>query len=281
MRLLRVRGHHSRRQSWFQRSTLAGSLAAVLLTVGAAGPARAAAKRDSSITVSAAISLKDALDQIGTAYERAHPGANIAFNYAGSGTLQHQIEQGAPVDVFFSAAEKQINTLESEGLILSGSRRNIVTNELVLIVPRFSARVHDFQDLSRPNVKIIALGDPGTVPAGMYAQQALRHMGLYAKLQKKIVFAKDVRQVLTYVETDNADAGLVYRTDAKISSSVRIVAAAPADSHAPIVYPAAIIKNTKHELDARAFLDFLSEPPARAIFAKYGFAFPEKHAENR
>lgn len=278
MQLLRVCGVHSRNASWLWQRVIAAGVV-VLLAAGTTGSAQATSQ-SSWITVSAAISLKDALDQIGTAYERAHPGTNIAFNYAGSGTLQHQIEQGAPVDLFFSAAEKQMNTLESEGLILPGSRRNIVANELVLIAPLSSAGVGSFRDLSRPNVKIIALGEPRSVPAGMYAQQALRHMGLYAKLQRKFVFAKDVRQVLTYVETGNADAGLVYRTDAQISSRVRIVTAAPADSHAPIVYPAAIIKNTKHELVARAFLNFLSEPPARAIFAKCGFTFPENRPEN-
>ncbi|MGH9715742.1 MAG: molybdate ABC transporter substrate-binding protein [Candidatus Acidiferrales bacterium] len=272
-----IRG--AKRAPELRRGAIAVCLAA-LLALGAFSvvPVRAAVT-DSSITVSAAISLKDALDRIGTAYERAHPGARIAFNFAGSGTLQHQIEQGAPVDVFFSAAEKQMNTLDSEKLTVSGSRRNIVTNELVLIVPRPSNSVRNFQDLLKPNVKIIAVGEPSTVPAGMYAQQALQHMGLWAKLQKKFVFAKDVRQVLTYVETGNADAGLVYRTDAKISSNVRIVAAAPADSHAPIVYPAAIVKGTKQLSAARAFLDFLSTARARAIFARYGFTFPENHAK--
>lgn len=237
----------------------------------------AAAGQNSRITVSAAISLKEALDGIGSAYERAHPGSRIDFNYAGSGTLQHQIEQGAPVDVFFSAAEEQMNALETEGLILPGSRRNIVTNELVLIVPQSSTEVRSLRDLTRRDVKIVAMGDPRTVPAGMYARQSLKKLGLYAELQKKLIYAKDVRQVLTYVETGNADAGLVYRTDALISSRVRIVAPLPASSHAPIVYPAAIVKGTRHEAEAREFVKFLSSPAARAVFARYGFTFPENH----
>jgi molybdate transport system substrate-binding protein len=252
----------------------------MLLIAGGGTCTPAGASEAPQIIVSAAISLKDALDQVGAVYERSHPSARVAFNFAGSGTLQHQIEQGAPVDVFFSAAEKQMDTLESEGLLLPGSRRDIVANELVLIVPRASSSVRNFQDLLGASVKIIALGEPSTVPAGMYAQQTLQHLGLLGKLQMKFVYAKDVRQVLTYVETGNADAGLVYRTDAQISSRVRIAAIAPTDSHAPIVYPAALVKGSQHASAARAFLDFLSSPQARAIFQKCGFTFPENHSES-
>lgn len=260
------------------------SIVAVTWLAGAllsGAPALASAPRNSSITVSAAISLKNALDDLGAAYEKTHPGAQVTMNYAGSGTLQHQIEQGAPVDIFFSAAEQQMNALQSEGLILAATRRNVVANELVLIVPAHSAGVHSFQDLTRSNVKIVALGEPSTVPAGMYAQQTLKHLGLLAAVRKKAVYAKDVRQVLTYVETGNADAGIVYRTDALITSRVRVVAVAPADSHDSILYPAALVKDTKNPAAARAFLKFLSGPQARAVFAKYGFASPEKRAEAR
>ncbi len=228
------------------------------------------------ITVSAAISLQDALDEIGRAYELGHPGAKVTFNYSGSGTLQHQIEQGAPVDVFFSAAEKQMDALESEGLILAGTRRDVATNTLVLIAPANSALMQNFQDLARPEIKVVALGEPATVPAGMYARETLDHLGLLAAVQKKTVYAKDVRQVLTYVETGNADAGIVYQTDARISSRVRVAAMAPADSHEPIVYPLAIVKATKNIAAARAFLEYLAGPEARAIFVKYGFGAAER-----
>jgi molybdate transport system substrate-binding protein len=249
-------------------------LCAILASAGFELPQ--AAQQTASITVSAAISLKDALDEIGGTYEHNHPGAQVTFNYGGSGTLQHQIEQGAPVDIFFSAAEKQMDALESEGLILAGTRRDVATNVLVLIAPVNSGLVKNFQDLARPEIKVVALGEPTTVPAGMYAQQTLDHLGLLAAVKNKTVYAKDVRQVLTYVETGNADAGIVYQTDARISSQVRMVATAPADSHDPIVYPVAIIKGTKNIPSARALLDYLAGPEARAIFAKYGFGVPEK-----
>jgi molybdate transport system substrate-binding protein len=262
----------------FRRRVRRAGALAILLGAILFLPGRAGADQKTSVTVSAAISLKDALDEAGHLYEQRHANARITFNYGGSGTLQHQIEQGAPVDIFFSAAEKQMDTLESEGLLAAGTRRDLVANTLVLIAPAGSGVLKDFPDLARPDVKIIALGEPRTVPAGMYARQTLERLGLLGKIEKKVVYAKDVRAVLTYVETGNADAGFVYQTDARGSTKVRIVAAAPTGSHDPIVYPAAIVKNSKDQSAARAFLEFLESPEARAVFQKYGFATPEKQA---
>jgi molybdate transport system substrate-binding protein len=253
---------------------------AFLLVLGAAGFADSAsiAQQRSSLTVSAAISLKDALDELGHIYEKGRPGAKITFNYGGSGTLQHQIEQGAPVDIFFSAAEKQMDALASGGLLVPGTRSDVVSNVLVLVAPASSNTVKSFQDLDLPDVKIIALGEPATVPAGQYARQTLEHLGLLASVEKKAVFAKDVRTVLTYVETGNADAGVVYQTDARSSSKVRVVATAPAGSHDPIVYPAAVLKSSKDIAAGRAFLEFLESSEGRGVFEKYGFTVPEKQA---
>src|SRR4029077_20110555 len=168
-------------------------LGAILCATAPAGGQQAA-----SITVSAALSLKDAVDELGHTYEQRHPDAKVIFNYGSSGTLQHQIEQGAPVDIFLSAAEKQMDALESAGLLMPGTRQDLVGNQLVLVVPTSSNILKDFSDLARPEVKIGALGEPGTVPAGMYARQALKHLGLLAAVEKKAVYAKDVRAVLTY-----------------------------------------------------------------------------------
>lgn len=270
----------SARSRWLARSIALGvTVFAVILGASGPAPARGGAQQPASLTVSAAISLKDALDELGPAYEQIHPGAKITFNYGGSGTLEHQIEQGAPVDIFVSAADKQMDALESQGLIVAGTRRVLVANELVLIVPAASSVVRNFQDLARAEVKVVALGEPGTVPAGMYARQSLDHLGLLPAVEKKTVYTKDVRQVLTYVETGNADAGIVYQTDARISAKVRIVATAPAASHDPIIYPAAVVKNSKDITSAHAFLEFLDGPQARAVFAKHGFLAPEKQAE--
>jgi molybdate transport system substrate-binding protein len=223
------------------------------------------------ITVSAAISLKDALDEIAHLYSTEHPSAEVHFNLGGSGTLQRQIEQGAPVDIFISASPKEMDSLQSRGLLMPDTRRDLVKNSVVLIVPTGSTSISGFQDLTKAAVKTVAVGEPQTVPAGKYAQEVLTHFGIYDQLKTKLVLAKDVRQVLTYVETRNANAGIVYATDAKISKKVAVVATAPADSHSPVVYPAAVVKNSKNPAGAKAFLEFLSGEKARTVFQKYGF----------
>jgi molybdate transport system substrate-binding protein len=236
----------------------------------AGGPPPQAAKAD--LTVSAAISLKDALDEAKQIYTAESPNVTIAANYGASGTLQLQIEQGAPVDVFLSAAPKQMDALDAKGLLLEGTRKNLLRNEVVLIVPKdSSAGISSFQDLTRADVKQIALGEPMTVPAGQYAKEVLTSLGIYDAVNSKAILAKDVRQVLTYVETGNVDAGIVYATDAMSSAKVKVVATAPAKSHSPVIYPAAVIKASKNPAAARAFLDFLAGPRGQAVFQKYGF----------
>jgi molybdate transport system substrate-binding protein len=223
------------------------------------------------ITVSAAISLKDTLDEISHLYSSEHQGAEVHFNLGGSGTLQRQIEQGAPADIFISASPKEMDSLESQGLLMADTRKDLARNSVVLIVRAGSTSISGFQDLTKAAVKTVAVGEPQTVPAGKYAQEVLTHFGIYDQLKPKLVLAKDVRQVLTYVETGNADAGIVYATDAKISKKVTVVATAPADSHSPVVYPAAVIKNSKNPAGAKAFLEFLAGEKARTVFQKYGF----------
>jgi molybdate transport system substrate-binding protein len=229
--------------------------------------------RHADLTVSAAISLKDALDAIKQAYASLDPDVSLLMNYGASGTLQLQIEQGAPVDVYLSAALKQMDALQSKGMLLEGTRRDLLRNEIVLIVPKNSTLgIATFRDLLKPDVKKVALGEPTVVPAGKYAQEVLTHLGIYDQVNAKAVLAKDVRQVLTYVETGDVDAGIVYRTDALSSSKVKIVAQAPRDSHPPVIYPVAVIKTTKSPARAKAFEDFLAGPQARTIFEKYGFS---------
>jgi len=164
-----------------------------------------------------------------------------------------------------------MDSLQSQGLLLPETRRDLVKNSVVLIVPVGNAGVSSFQDLTKPAVKTIAVGEPQTVPAGKYAQEVLTHLGICDQLKPKLVLAKDVRQVLTYVETGNADAGIVYATDAKISKKVTVVATASEDSHSKVVYPAAVIKNSKNPAGAKAFLEFLASKKARTVFQKYGF----------
>jgi molybdate transport system substrate-binding protein len=223
-----------------------------------------------TLTLSVAASLKDAVAEAEAAYTHDHADVEFRNNFGSSGTLAGQIEEGAPVDVFLSASGKQMNELEAKGLIEAGTRHNLLRNSLVLIAPRDS-RLRNFQELVNPSIRLIALGDPDSVPAGQYGRQTLTALKLMDTLKTKFVLGKDVRQVLTYVETGNADAGIVYATDALISGQVRVVATAPEATHDPIVYPVAVVKGGRSEEAARKFTEYLSSPPVQAIFVRHGF----------
>lgn len=222
------------------------------------------------LTVSAAASLTDAMQEIDAAYQRQHPGVTVRNNFGSSGMLAQEIEHGAPVDVFLSAAAKPMDDLEARGLIIPSSRRNVLRNTLVLIAPSAS-HLQSFEQLTLPSVRAVALGDPGSVPAGQYGRETLKSLHLWDALQSRLVLGEDVRAVLAYVATGNADAGLVYGTDAQMSNGVRIVATAPENSHQPIVYPEAAIRTGRNEAAAVAFVDYLNSPAAKAIFVKHGF----------
>jgi molybdate transport system substrate-binding protein len=224
-----------------------------------------------NLTVCVAASLQNAMAEIAPAYERSHPGIKLTFNFGGSGTLEQQIERGAPADIFFSAAPKPMDALASKALILPDTRRDLLRNQVVLIVPKGRAGPKTFHDLSVNTVKLIALGDPDSVPAGDYGRQTLQALHLWEAAQPKLVLAKDVRQVLTYVETGNADAGIVYATDARASDKVRVVETAPEDSHMPVIYPVAVIKDSRNSEAARAFIAFLTEGYASGVFTRHGF----------
>ncbi len=226
------------------------------------------------LLISAAASLKDALGEVDDLYQKQHPDVSISLNLGGSGTLEMQIEQGAPADAFISAAPEEMDALESKGLLRADTRVDLLTNRLVLIVPKDNrgvGEIRNFQDLLRADVRTVALGDPRSVPAGMYAQQTLTTLGIYDAVRRKAVFGSDVRQVLAYVETGSADAGIVYATDAAISQRVRIAAEAPPGAAPQIVYPAAAMKSSAHPTEAENYLHFLESDVARAIFLRYGF----------
>jgi molybdate transport system substrate-binding protein len=228
-----------------------------------------------TILVSAAASLRESLTEIGSSYIKSRPDQRVRFNFASSGTLQQQIERGAPVDVFISAADKQMNALGAKNLVIHATRRVLAHNELVLIVPRTSRiPIESFSDLSSPAVRRIAIGAPASVPAGEYAEQMLRKLGLWNRVRLKAVQGKDVREVLTQVALGNVDAGLVYRTDAATTPQVRVVKAAPKGSHQPINYSMAVVTSTRHSAAARAFLNYLQSPSARAVLRRRGFIVP-------
>ena len=223
-----------------------------------------------TMTLSIAASLQDAIVEIESDYQSEHGAVDFRNNFGSSGTLAREIEQGAPVDAFISAGTKPMDDVQAKGLLASGTRTNLLRNSLVLIAPRDS-KLTGFDGLAAPELRLLALGDPASVPAGQYGKQTLTSLHLYDQLGPKIVLGKDVRQVLTYVETGNADAGLVYATDALISNKVRVVAVAPDSSHDPIVYPMAIVAGDHNDPAVRDFVAYLSSPAAKAVFIKRGF----------
>ncbi|EWG12837.1 molybdate ABC transporter substrate-binding protein [Cytobacillus firmus] len=222
------------------------------------------------ITISAAASLQDALTEIEASFEKEHPNVLVNFNFGASGSLQQQISQGAPADLFFSAAEDKFDKLVHDGLIDEENGIDLVGNELVLVVPNDSAlKIKSFHDLSEADK--LSIGTPESVPAGKYAKELLEKMDIWNHIEEKVVPAKDVRQVLTYVETNNVDAGIVYKTDALISEKVDIVDTADENTHDPIIYPLGVIKDTSHPEEVKLFYDYLQNEKSMSIFEDYGF----------
>lgn len=223
------------------------------------------------LTVSAAASLQDVMKEIQSIHRQEQPNATITYNFGSSGSLQQQIEQGAPVDVFISAAQKQMDALQQKNLLLTDTRKDLLRNQVVLVTSKNASNISDFKDLTSEEVNRVSIGDPQSVPAGQYGREVLTYLNLYESLKPKLVFAKDVRQVLTYVETGNVDAGIVYATDAKTSDQVNVMVTAPENSHSPIIYPVAVLRDSKNADAAREFVQFLSSDAAKAVFEKYGF----------
>jgi molybdate transport system substrate-binding protein len=224
------------------------------------------------ITISAAVSLGDALMEIKTQFEKTNKQISLLYNLGGSGALKQQIIQGAPADIFISAAKNHFDELSKKGLIDEKKQTDILSNQIVLITNKTKPEpLNGFIDLKKSEINKIAIGTPETVPAGMYAKQTLQRLNIWDGLQSKLIQTKDVRQVLTYVETKSVDAGIVYMTDIKGSDKVKVVAVAPENTHEPIIYSAGILKSSKKKKEVSRFYDYLQTPTARAIFEKYGF----------
>ena len=219
-----------------------------------------------------AMSLTDALTEVSQRFGAVR-NVKVYCNFAGSSTLQRQIEKGAPADVFISASPKQIDALQGEGLLYKDSRRVILSNRLVLVAPvNSSISMTDAGMLAQDTIRRIAIGEPNSVPAGIYGREALTHLGVWSIIQPKLIPSADVRSTLAYVESGEVDVGIVYQTDAGLSKKVRIIYQFPDSSHSPIVYPAAVLRNTGHKVLAQAFLDYLQTAEVAAIFEKYGFS---------
>lgn len=223
------------------------------------------------LTISAAASLKDAMDVIQQNYQEQHPEVELKLNFGGSGSLQQQISQGAPVDLFFSAAEDKFDLLVEDGSIAKEDGVDLLGNELVLIVPKGDQSIQGFEDLVKADIGKISIGTPETVPAGNYAKESLEKTDIWKDVEEKVVYAKDVRQVLSYVETGNVSAGIVYKTDALVSDKIDIIASADPATHSPIIYPVGIIKDSKNYEAAKEFYAYLQSDDALKVFEEYGF----------
>ncbi len=243
----------------------------VLLAAVLNWPGAEIARAEEELVVSAAASLTNGLKEVGEKFEASHPGMKVIFNFAASGALLRQLEQGAPVDVFASADQKSMDEAEEKGLISTGSRIDFVSNQLVLIVPIESKlSLKTLSDLARPEVERLSLGNVDSVPAGRYAKQVLVHEKLWEELTPKFVFANTVRQVLDYVSRGEVDAGFVYATDAVIGGG-KVKVAVEAQGHEPILYPVAVTKMARNVEAAKLFVDFTTSAEAREIFGKHGF----------
>lgn len=223
------------------------------------------------INVSAAASLTDSLNEIATMYSEKCDDS-ILFNYAGSGALVKQIEEGAPCDLFISASKSDMDKLEEGSLIDVDTRMDLLKNTLTLIASEEKADViKGVVSFTDDQVKSIAIGTPESVPAGKYAKQLFESLSIWDPIQPKLVLAKDVKQVLEYVETGNVDCGLVYKSDAMLLKSGKIVEDIDEKSHDPIVYPAAILTESAEKVAVQEFYDFIKTDEAKAVFEKYGF----------
>jgi molybdate transport system substrate-binding protein len=224
------------------------------------------------ITVSAAISLKNAFEEIGRLYEMKK-GVKVLFNFGASGDLMTQIAGGAPVDVFASAAQKDMDEADKQGFIVAATRADIVSNSVVLVVPAGAkTSLRSFEGLVASDIKKIAIGNPKTVPAGRYAVDVFNYYKLLPAIKDKFVFTENVRQVLDYVARDEVDAGIMYATDAAARSKETIViAVAPETSHKPVIYPIAMVKGAKSETLAKAFISLVLSSEGQKILRKYGF----------
>ncbi len=243
----------------------------VMVVIGATSPAEARAANKTVLQVLAGAGLKDSLYAVKAAYARKAPGVEIRFSLAAAGILQKQIEEGVPADLFFTPGKSQMDDLQRKGLIVPETRTDLLGNEIVLVVAREKKGViTSFGDLV-DKAHSLSIGLPETVPAGKYARETLKNLGLWEKFDKRILYAKDVRTVLAYVDSGNVDAGLVYRSDTAAMNSGTLVAVAPKGSHSPIRFSMAVLKSSRHQEETMKFMEFLKTAEAAEIFARHRF----------
>ncbi|MDQ6808032.1 MAG: molybdate ABC transporter substrate-binding protein [Verrucomicrobiota bacterium] len=234
----------------------------LLIAIGVSG---------AELTVHAAASLTEAMKDIAAAYEK-ESGDKLQLNFGASNMLARQIEEGAPADLFLSADEAKMDALEQKGLLLAGTRRSLLSNTLVIVVPtNVTVTPKSASDLAKPEYKKLALAETQTVPAGVYAREHLQKLGLWDAVKEKVVPTESVRAALAAVESGNVEAGIVYKTDALISKKVKIAVEIAASEGPRISYPLAVLKASKEPERARKLAEYMSSPDTRKVFEKFGF----------
>lgn len=249
---------------------------AAMMVLGLAGCSGSKTSGSTELTILAAASLTDVCEELKGQYEQEHPGVTLTFSYGASGTLQAQIEESAPADIFISAAEKQMNALVAEELIDRDSVHALLENKVVLVVNKESdLELTSFEEVAQNQVAMIGLGEPESVPAGQYAEQAFTSLGILDVVKQKANYGTDVRTVLSWVEAGEMDCGVVYATDAYSTELVKIVAEAPEGSCDRVIYPVGITKNSANRNGAETFLSFLQTKEAAECFEQHGFTVLE------
>lgn len=229
-------------------------------------------KLEGELIISAAASLTDAAEEIKATFNEVNPDVTITYNFGGSGSLATQIQEGAPADIFMSASQKDMDTVDDLGLLLDGSRFDFASNAIVLVTEKSNdITLEKLEDIATLDISHIAMGDPESVPAGRYGKAAFEAVGVWDKIESKMVYVSDVRQALAQVETGNADLGIAFNTDAKATDTVKTVINIDPSLHDAIIYPAAIVKDSENTEAAQAYLDFLKGDEGKAILESYGF----------
>lgn len=263
--VIKARGNRTRHCSVYKAALWVGLLLVTFLPFSTFG-------QSGEILVAAAISLKESLNELGGIYQQ-RTGTRVTFTLGSSGELAKQIEAGAPVDIFASAGEREMDQLQAKNLIDRATRADFARNSLVLVVPVGSQlNVQSFSDLEKLSVVKIAIGNPKTVPAGLYAQQLLRNLQLWPKVESRLVLAENVRQVLDYVARAEVEAGIVYATDVEVAQGKVTVAARAAEADSgPILYPLAVVRDTANAQAAKGFVNLILSPEGVQVLKKHGF----------
>lgn len=247
-------------------------LGVILGAVGCSSAGDGDSKNEENVTlnISAAASLQEAMVELEEKFKEVEPNVKLEVNLGASGALQQQIEEGAPCDVFISAGQKQMTALEEKDLLLDGTNKTLLTNDLVLVTGE-DKDIKDINNIATDAVSKIAIGDPESVPAGKYAKEVLDNSKLYDKVESKLVLAKDVKEVLSWVQQGSAEAGFVYLSDTIGADGVKVALTTDEDSHSPITYPIAVLKASEKQDKAKSFEDFLLSDDGQSILEKYGF----------